>query len=105
MVVGGSLKNCSKGSPRMAGKSTRGKKKKKKKEKMKPETRPRIRAAGDRMVRCWASGHTFLFHISCCPQMSFRTIALSGGDLADELGREPKVSHHTGDSFSFSWGH
>ena len=98
MVVGGSLKNCSKGSPRMAGKSTRDKI-------MKQETRPRIRAAGDRMVRCWASGHTFLFHISCCPQMSFRTIALSGGDLADELGREPKVSHHTGDSFSFSWGH
>ena len=99
MVVGESLKNYSKGSPRMAGKSTHGKKKKKN------ETRPRIRAAGDRMGQCWASGHTLLFHISCCPQMSFRTIALSGGDLADELGREPKVSHHTGDSFSFSWGH
>lgn len=33
MVVGESLKNYSKGSPRMAGKSTRGKKKKK----MKPD--------------------------------------------------------------------
>ena len=98
MVVGESLKNYSKGSPRMAGKSTRGKKKKN-------ETRPRIRAAGDRMGQCWASGHTLLFHISCCPQTSFKTIALSGGDLADELGREPKVSHHTGDSFSFSRGH
>ena len=97
MVVGGSLKNYSKGSPRMAGKSTRGKKKN--------ETRPRIRDAGDRMGQCWASGHTLLFHISCCPQMSFRTIALSGGDLADELGRETKVSHHPGDSFSFSRGH
>ena len=37
MVVGGSLKNYSKGSPRMAGKSTRGKKIKNKKIKMKPD--------------------------------------------------------------------
>ena len=59
MVVGESLKNYSKGSPRMAGKSTRGKKKKK----MKPETRPRIRAAGDRMgavLGLWA--HSSLSH-------------------------------------------
>ena len=83
----GSLKNSSKGSPRMAGKSTRDKI-------MKQEARPGIRAAGDRMGWCWASGHTLLFHISCCPQTSFRTIALSRGDLADELGRELKFSPH-----------
>ena len=37
MVVGESLKNYSKGSPRMAGKSTHGKKKKKRNQKPDPE--------------------------------------------------------------------
>ena len=65
MVVGESFKSCCKGSPRMAGKSTRGKRNNQKK-----ETRPRIRAAGERVGWCWASGDPLLFHISCCPQTS-----------------------------------
>ena len=65
MVVGESFKSCSKGSPRMAGKSTHGKR-----DKQKKEARPRIRAAGERVGRCWASGDPLLFHSSCCPQTS-----------------------------------
>ena len=34
------------------------------------KARPRIRAAGERVGRCWASGDPLLFHISCCPQTS-----------------------------------
>ena len=64
-LVGESLKNYSKGSPRMAGKSAHGKTNKQKK---KPD--PELELLGARMGRCWASGVPLLFHISCCPQTS-----------------------------------
>ena len=64
-VVGESFKNYSKGSPRMAGKSTHGKTNKQKK---KPD--PESELLGERMGWCWASGDPLLFHISLCPQTS-----------------------------------
>ena len=46
---------------------------------------PELELLGERVGRCWASGHPLPFHISCCPQTSFRTISLRGGRLGRRL--------------------
>ena len=59
---------------------------------------PELELLGERVGRCWASGHPLLFHISCCPQMSFRTISLRRGRLGRRLVGEGTQG------FSPHWG-
>ena len=87
-----SLKNCSKGSPRMAGKSAHGKTNKQ----TKKETRPIIRASGGEdgvVLGLWRPSS--LSH-QLLPTDIFRIITQRGGNPS---------SHHISDSFSFFCGH
>ena len=81
MVVGESLKNYSKGSPRMAGKSAHGKTNKQ----TKKETRPRIRAAGGEDVVVLGLWRPSSLPHQLLPTDIFKIITQRGGRLGRRL--------------------